>query len=290
MGLLGITKEVLTCSKSSASATYQRNRLVTITKSTNVAAYATYGSVADGYTRYTGVTADNEKVAVHPFSKTETFFLNALAAITKGNKVFPATDGRIVQSSYNCLAGITAAPSAPSEGDTYLLPAVPTGSGWSDHGNAVAIRGASSWSYVDVDATTNLGLTVYLTEERRYYTWNGTAWVVAKAAAIAGENAVAGQDIICYNVSEAYKLDVDSLPAGINWGPTLCKAVSGAGGAAAASILDNRVLTTDKLMFTPTSTTNACYVRSVACGSNGTVTVTFSADPGAWTGVLEVYR
>lgn len=291
MGLLGPSKNRLNYDKLVSTTTYARNRLLTGTPSTGKAAYATYGSVATGYTQHVNVEATDAMVAIIPLNKVDdSFFLKALTAITKGSLVFPATEGRVVQSSYNCLAGVTAAPDSPTAGDTYMLPAAPTGTGWEEHANAIAIRGAAAWSYVDVSATVNLGLTVYLTEERRYYTWNGTAWVVAKAAAIAAESAVAGQEFVCYNTGNTQRLIVDALPAGMNFAPTLVKAVSGAGGAAAASILDNRILTTDKVDVLVASTANAVYKRSVTCGTAGTVTLTFSGDPGAWTGTLMVYR
>lgn len=291
MGLLGPSKNRLNYDKLVSTTTYARNRLLTGTPSTGKAAYASYGSVATGYTQHVNVEATDAMVAIIPLNKVDdSFFLKALTAITKGSLVFPAAEGKVVQSSYNCLAGIIAAPDAPTEDDTYMLPAAPTGTGWENHANAIAIRGSAAWSYVDVDATTNLGLTVYLTEERRYYTWNGTAWVVAKAAAIAAEAAVAGQEFVCYNTGNTQRLIVDALPAGMNFAPTLVKAVSGAGGAAAASVLDNRLLTTDRVVLHVHSVTGACYLKSAICSTAGTATITFSADPGAWTGTLVVYR
>lgn len=291
MGLLGIQKERLTFEKTLTTTTYVRNRLMVVTKATGKAAYATYGSVADGCTTYVDVEAADQRVAIYPLSGLrETFFLNALTAITKGALVFPATDGKVVASSYTAIAGITAVPGSPTEGDTYLLPAVPTGTGWEDHANAIAIRGASTWSYVDVDATTNLGLTVYLSDERRYYTWNGTAWVVATPAAVAMEAAVAGQDFVCYNLADATRLSVANMPAEFGFGAKLAIAASGAGGAAAASVLDNRVLTTDKFAVCLQSVANAVYLRTVTCSTAGTITCTFSADPGAWTATILVIR
>lgn len=284
MGLLGIQKERFTFEKDADASTFARNRLISVVKATGKAGYSTYGSVADGCTTYVNVAANDKRVAIYPLSgMRETFFLTALTAFAKGVKLYPVADGKVVASSHTALSfGLVAEPTLV-EGAVYLLTGTPTGTNWSGHGNAVATAGAAAWTFVAVSDTVNLGLTVYVTDERRAYTWNGTSWVVAKAAAVSMEAAVAGQEIIGYNLSSNGQLEVGNLPAGINYGIKLAIAGAGAGGQAANNVLDIRFATTDLYMVTVNSTTNAVYLRSAICSTAGTLILTFSADPGAWT-------
>lgn len=291
MGLLGIQKERFTFEKATETSVFARNRLISVVASTGKAGYSTYGSVADGVTTYVNVEAGDTRVAIYPISgMRETFFLTALTAFAAGVKLYPVAEGKVVASSYTAKSGILAEPSSPTEGDTYLINGTASGTNWVSHDNSVAIRGASAWSFVDVSSTANLGLTVYLSDERRAYTWNGTSWVVAKAAAVSKEAAVAGQEVICYNLADNGRISVGNLPDHINYGGKLIVSASGAGGAATANVLDSRFATTDLYFVTVKSAANAAYLKSAACGTAGTLVLTFSADPGAWAASIFVVR
>lgn len=281
----GIRRERYFCNKSSASAVYERNRLVTITKATNVATYATYGDVAEGCTTEVRAKETDNGVSVYPIgAMAQSFLLKAAAAITRGNFVFPVAEGKVVQSSYNCATGVAAEPSL-SANATYLLPAAVTGDHWTGHANAVAIYTHSdtpSWAFVDVSSTVNLGLTVYVTDTKKYYTWNGTSWVLAKAAAIANENANAGAEFECYEVDGVTRITSDRLPADMNAGIALVKQYTGNPGGTSVTILDSRVAAGDKAICQVQGGTTAAYVVSAVCTA-GTITLTLSTNSGANT-------
>ena len=211
MSFRGYRVDELQCA---CSGTLERNRFASITKETNTAAYAGAGSEVDGV--ITARSANN-KVSVYPVSsKKRTFLIKLLSAVDRGDALFPAPNGQAVTSSYNVIRGVTALPT-PSADAVYLLPAEPTGTGWTDHGNAVAIYDASAstdkWSFVDVGATKNVGLTVHVSEEGKYYTWTGEAWVLAKVAAYANEAGVVGDEIEAYRSKDLDRVNSDMLPA-----------------------------------------------------------------------------
>lgn len=288
MGFRGYRVDELQCA---CSGTLERNRFAIITKATNTAAYAGAGSEVDGV--ITARSANN-KVSVYPVSsKKRTFLIKLLSNVSRGDALFPATNGQAVKSSYNVIRGVTALPNLSADA-TYLLPAVPTGTGWEDHGNAVAIytQADQKWSFVDVSETANVGLTVYVSEEGKYYTWNGTAWVLAKVAAYANEAGVAGDEIEAYRSKDLDRVNSDMLPANCNFGIALMGTSAVEDDAdASVVVLDNRIAAGDKAIVTIADqtgaageggTTTPAYVVKAVCTA-GKLTVTLSGNGGAGT-------
>lgn len=289
MSFRGYRVDELQCA---CSGTLERNRFASITKATNTAAYAGAGSEVDGV-----VTARsaNNKVSVYPVSsKKRTFLIKLLSAVDRGDALFPATDGQAVKSSHDVIRGVTALPELSADA-TYLLPAVPTGTGWVDHGNAVAIYTNSAsgekWTYVDVSATKNVGLTVCVSEEGKYYTWNGEAWVLAKVAAYANEAGVAGDEIEAYRSKDLDRVNSDMLPANCNFGIALMGASTAeTDNNKSVVVLDNRIAAGDIAIVTIAGQTGQAgegaptpvYVVKAVCTA-GTLTVTLSANGGAGT-------
>ena len=64
-------------------------------------------------------------------------------------------------------------------------------------------------------------MTVYVSEEGKYYSWNGTAWVLAKVAAYANESGVVGDEIEAYRSKDLDRANSDMLPANCNFGIAL---------------------------------------------------------------------
>lgn len=290
MSFRGYRVDELQCA---CSGTLERNRFATITKETNTAAYAGAGSEVDGV-----ITARsaNSKVSVYPVSsKKRTFLIKLLSAVSRGDALFPAIDGQAVTSSYNVIRGVTAQPDSLSENATYLLPAVPTGTNWGGKGNAVAIydsSGDGKWTFEDVSATKNVGLTVYVSEEGKYYTWNGEAWALAKVAAYANEAGVAGDEIEAYRSKDLDRVNSDMLPANCNFGIALMGASTAEiDNNASVVVSDNRIAAGDIAIVTIADqtgqagagdTTTPVYVVKAVC-TDGTLTVTLSGNGGAGT-------
>lgn len=279
MSFRGYRVDELQCA---CSGTLERNRFASITKATNTAAYAGAGSEVDGV-----ITARsaNSKVSVYPVSsKKRTFLIKLLSAVDRGDALFPATNGQAVKSSYDVISGVTALPNLSADA-VYLLPAVPTGSGWADHGNAVAIytHEGTKWAYVDVSATANVGLTVHVSAEGKYYTWNGTAWVLAKVAAYANEAGVVGDEIEAYRSKDLDRVNSDMLPANCNFGIALMGAsVAENDVNASIVVLDNRIAAGDKAIVTIAAQAGTAAVLKAVCTA-GTLTVTLSGNGGAGT-------
>lgn len=279
MSFRGYRVDELQCA---CSGTLERNRFASITKATNTAAYAGAGSEVDGV-----ITARsaNSKVSVYPVSsKKRTFLIKLFSAVSRGDALFPAPDGQAVKSSYNVIRGVTALPNL-SANATYLLPATPTGTGWVDHGNAVAIYDSTGgkWSYVDVSATKNVGLTVCVSEEGKYYTWNGEAWVLAKVAAYANEAGVVGDEIEAYRSKDLDRVNSDMLPANCNFGIALMgSSTAEADDDKSVIVLDNRIAADDIAIVTIAGQAGTAYVVKAVCTA-GKLTVTLSANGGAGT-------
>lgn len=288
MSFRGYRVDELQCA---CSGTLERNRFATINKATNTAAYAGAGNEVDGV--ITARSANN-KVSVYPVSsKKRTFLIKLLSAVSRGDALFPAPNGQAVTSSYNVIRGVTAIPT-PSADAVYLLPAEPSGTGWTGHGNAVAIytHEGTKWAYVDVSATKNVGLTVYVSEEGKYYTWNGTAWVLAKVAAYANEAGVVGDEIEAYRSKDLDRVNSDMLPANCNFGIALMGSSTAETDADASVVVsDNRIVAGDIAIVTIAGqtgkagagdTTTPAYVVKAVCTA-GKLTVTLSGDGGAGT-------
>lgn len=276
MGYRGYRREELQCTTTSV---LERNRFVSITKATNTAAYSTYGSVVDGIVSH---RSTSESVSVYPInSLLRTSLIQIARAVIKGSYLFPVADGKAVSSEYTASTRAVAAEPTLSANATYLLPATVTGDNWATHGNAVGVytHATTSWAFVDVSATVNLGLTIYLSNEKRYVSWNGTAWVTAVPAAIANETGSVGNEIECYNLND---FKIASLPANLVYAAPIVGQYSGTPGAASVTILDARIEAGDLVICTVQAYTNASYILKAVCTA-GTLTVTFNTDPGAST-------
>ena len=268
-----------------AASQLERNRLVTLNLTTDVASYATYGSKADGFTTQraasTTIYSSGYLVTVYPIaSRDRTFFVDLALDATKGAPLFPVANGKAVKSSYSAVTrGIAAQPSLSADA-IYLLPATVSGTQWSGHANAVYIytHTGTVHTFIDVDSTTNLGLTVYVTDEKKYYTWNGTAWVRAYSCGVADDAGVSGATIPCINIDQTTQIinsDVSS-----NFGIFLAGQYSGNPGGTSVTILDARVAAGDKVFCQFQGGTTAAYVVS-AVATAGTITLTLSANSGA---------
>lgn len=82
--------------------------------------------------------------------------------------------------------GDTAPPGSPTEGDAYVLGAVPTGA-WAGKANKIAVFIGGAWAFIPGvdDSGTNIaigarheGLTVWVNDEDTPYLWDGAAWKV----------------------------------------------------------------------------------------------------------------
>ena len=84
---------------------------------------------------------------------------------------------------------LTAPPGAPTLGDRYIVASVATGA-WATHEDDIAQWAGSAWSFV----TPDLGVWLYVEDEKEYYSWNGTAWVQESAGPHASTHASGGTD------------------------------------------------------------------------------------------------
>jgi len=284
MGYRGSRKIPFNCN---ITSTLEDSRVVTITKATNVATYATYGSEVEGAIkdRATYAAGGLDTASVYPINAiSETLLVKLAGAVVRGNLLFPVANGMAVQSSYTAITrGIAAQPSLSADA-IYLLPAAVSGTEWTGHANAVYTytHVGTVHTFVDVDATTNLGLTVYVSDEKRYYTWNGTAWVAAKSFGIADESGASGAEIAFYNVKDNGIFTPENLPVNLNYGSPLVLTYSGNPGGTSVTILDTRIVAADKVFASIQGGTNTGYIIKIVC-TTGTITITLSADTGANT-------
>lgn len=264
----------------------ESNRLVDLTKSTGVVTYATYGSrpygVISARSNYSSFLTAYRNSVWPISSQSRSAFVKLASSTARGALLFPVADGKVVASSYTAGTRTLAAQPTPGADAVYLLPGTVSGAQWSGHANAVAIytHVGTSWSFVDVSSTANLGLTVYVTDEKRYYTWNGTAWVRAYGVITAMEAGVSGDEIAALAVEADTAVDLLSA-ASVN-GIFILGQYSGNPGGTTVTIPDARIAAGDKVFCQFQGGTTAAYVvRAVTTA--GTLTLTLSADSGANT-------
>ena len=259
------------CSCSSALARY---RFVDITDSTQACAYSSAGSKPDGVTVVKNATAVGSayQISVRPLSHLDsTFFITLAGSVSRGDKLFATTDGEAVGCAHSDVIDHgrqSDTPSAPTEGDKYIVPSA----GWAsdpDHENAVAVRGSSAWAFTDVAADTNVGLTVFVASEGRYKQWNGTSWVAVVPAAIANQAGVDGQFI------EAYNNGVESARSNPVKIKTLGSYTTAATGTTIA-ISDPNLEANDQVFVNISAQSGTVYVVK-AVPSAGSLTITTSA-------------
>lgn len=252
-----------------ASAVLERHRLVTINKSTQVAAYAGCGSVPEGYTHERGRA---DAVSVERLDTLDrTFMLTIDNTVAIGDAIVPVTDGKGRAKDYTVINRITAsAPGGPSNGDKYLVPAA----GWGGaHANAIASY-TTDWTYVDMDGDT-ADTVIYDSKDKMYYTWNGTAWVASKVACYSNAVGTAGDDVECLKTS--------IVPTDVVGKIVACGfSASETDANAEVVISDSRIQAGDYGFAQVAAGANAVYVLRAVVTAN-TLTVTLSGNGGAGT-------
>ncbi|MFB3882695.1 MAG: DUF2793 domain-containing protein [Armatimonadota bacterium] len=66
---------------------------------------------------------------------------------------------------------LSAPPGSPAEGDRYIVGAAPTGV-WTGHAGDIAWYDGAAWQFDNPEE----GWFVYVTDENKFYLFNGTAW------------------------------------------------------------------------------------------------------------------
>lgn len=80
-------------------------------------------------------------------------------------------------------------PTTPATGDRYIVKATATGA-WLGKENSVAEWSGSAWVFY----TPEVGTTVYVDDEKKQYSWNGTSWAISGGAlqTVAAGNGLTG--------------------------------------------------------------------------------------------------
>lgn len=265
----------------SAASVLEKNRLVTITKSTLAAAYTTYGNTADGIVRSRS-DANDYTTNVLPLDQAAMAFLISVAGtVAKGDALVPTgTEGKAKTADYTAKSRSLPEPGSPTTGDIYIVPA---GIDWEAGSNQKkkAVRGASSWTYTAATA----GDVAFITDEGVYVVFNGTSWVTTKVACYAAEAGVSGDDIQAYNVN----------PRAVNTGAPLQfigAALSPSETDADASVVisDERIDVGDIVLATIAGQAGTASIQKVVVTAN-TATVTLSGNGGAGTVIAyAIYR
>jgi hypothetical protein len=174
---------------------------------------------------------------------------------------------------------LIAEPTSPATA-SYLCAATTTGSNWSTtHGNNIATYSGSTWSYVAPTA----GLVVKVTDEGKYYVYNGSAWVLAKAACFANEAGAATEEIEAYNVASNDRCTSSNLPDGLNYGIVLAgQSISETDGDATVTISDSRIVAGDICFASTNAQAGTVAILKAVC-TTGTLTVTLAGNGGAGT-------
>lgn len=284
MSYNGIQVETLLCQ---CASTLERNLFVDITKSTGVAAYSTYGSDPDGVVqaRSDGAVATAQRVAVYLInSMSRTFTVKLNGTVGLGNALVCTASGKVKTADFTARSRkpMASSEATATTGYIYLVPATPTSGGWgtgTTNANAKATYSGSAWEYVA--ATT--GTVVYITDEGRYYIYNGSAYVLAKVVAYANEAGVADSEIEAYIAKPSHKADRDSLPELMNSMIVASgQSVSETDADASVIISDSRVASTDTAICTIAAQAGTASILKAAC-TTGTITVTLSGNGGAGT-------
>lgn len=267
-----------------ADAQLEKNRFVQFDTANIKASYAEHGDIAKGITRMRGQD-NNYYVTVEPldFIRT-TFFVEMASAVTKGDAVFSSEDGKGAAKSHDVVSlNVTSEPS-PSEDCYYVVPS----SGWSgEHANALASYDNSEGSFTYTPVAEAEGLVVYSEEDGLYYICNGTTWVRAKQAAIAGDSGVAGSTVACYLDSKKTPVTKEDMASDIVPGGRIVVADStplGNDTEGELEVKDARIEAGDLVFASINSTTNATFV-SKAVATDNTVTITLDQSGGEDTSV-----
>ncbi|ULO08146.1 DUF2793 domain-containing protein [Paenibacillus sp. 19GGS1-52] len=103
---------------------------------------------------------------------------------------------------------LTAPPTSPVESDRYIIPTGATGA-WSGKTNQIAEYQTSAWVYY----IPTVGWTVYVDDEQKIYSWNGSAWVRTGGAlqTITAGNGLTGggqADTVTLSIGTGYGINV----------------------------------------------------------------------------------
>lgn len=113
--------------------------------------------------------------------------------------------------------GLNTPPVSPLDADLYIVGSSPTGV-WATHANKIAYY-QTSWKFI----TPNEGMTLWVKDEDKNYTYNGSAWIVTSINGLddlsdVAITSVATNDVLQYNGTNfVNKQNLDSLSrVGIN--------------------------------------------------------------------------
>ena len=284
MSFKGWREQELLCS---CATTLERNRLIDINKATGVATYSGPGSEPAGVTR---ARSRNDLATIYPIaSKTRSFLVKIASDVAAGDLLFPASNGMAVKSSHTVVtSGLKAEPSLSADA-VYLVPADATGQNWETKENAVAVynKEDDKWSFTEVDADNNVGLTILDSSTGKYLSWNGTAWVLATPVAYANEAGVSGAEIEAYQISDMGRISGVFTPEGMNFGIVLMgQSTSETDEDNAVVVSDARIKADDVAFVTIAGQTGdnnvMAHIVKAVCTA-GELTITLSGDGGAGT-------
>lgn len=286
MSFKGWREQELLCS---CKTVLERNRLININKATGAATYSGPGSEPAGVTR---ARSRNDLATIYPIaSKTRSFLIKIASNVSVGDLLFPAANGMAVNSSYTVVtSGLAVEPSLSADA-VYLVPAGASGDNWADKDNAVAIYTHSAtepkWTFIEVAADNNVGLTILDSSTGKYLSWKGTAWVLATPVAYANEAGVSGAEIEAYQISDMGRISGVFTPEEMNFGIVLM------GQSASETDVDKKVVVSDTRIKADDvafvtiagqagNGTDMAYIVKAVCTA-GKLTITLSGNGGAGT-------
>jgi len=101
---------------------------------------------------------------------------------------------------------LTAPPGSPADGDMYIVGASATGA-WATHDKALAMWRTSAWLFYPTSGSPGAAhegqLAAWVKDENKHYTWNGTAWVVSSAGALAASDVANDSSVTGSTVKDA---------------------------------------------------------------------------------------
>jgi hypothetical protein len=97
----------------------------------------------------------------------------ATILVTDDGKRFKNTGTRVNGTANYAVddRGLTSPPGSPAEGDSYLLPASPSGA-WASYARHIAVYINGAWVYI----APRLGMIVYISDETAFAHYDGSAW------------------------------------------------------------------------------------------------------------------
>jgi len=272
-----------------AASALLKNRFLTYTKSTETAAYSTYGESPDGFSTADGTAyGDSYSVSLRLFKNPETFWISLAGAVTLGDAlVIGSATGQAKTKDYSVTnMHETSAPS-PGADATYVVPSA----GWGGlHGNAVAVytHVGTSWAYTEMTAGT-AGTVVLNAADGRYYVWSGTAWVEAPIVGYALDSVASGGAVTVLRLKEVNRVAKTDLS--FNYGMMFTVASTSETDADAEVVIsDPRIAVGDVGIAVNLAATNAVTIKGIVITA-GTATITLSGNGGASTvATIAIFR